>query len=146
MKTRFSIFALVLLFMSLVVVPALAATPNYSMAVPGVQVIPIQLSGQYTATTAAVARFAMPFGCRVVGVSVSARASGGTSPTLTVDIKDDGSTILSSTVSVTAGVVSEGTISAPAIADESVVTVDLTIGGSSPTWDDVTVLLTVVRQ
>lgn len=124
---------------------AVAATQNYSVAFPGVVTIPIQVSGQYTATTAAVARFKLPFAARVIGVSCSARASGGTSPTLTIDVNDDGTTILSGDVTVTAGSVSEGTISTAAVADESVVTVDLTIGGTSPTWDDITVLITVVR-
>ena len=147
-----NIFMLALMAFAMVVMtglpaaPAQASTPNYSVAVPGVEVIPIQLSGQYTSTTAAVARFQLPFKARVIGVSASARASGGTSPTLTVDVQDDGTTILSSPVSVTAGSVSEGTISAPAVADESVMTVDLAIGGTSPTWDDITVLVTVVRE
>jgi hypothetical protein len=30
--------------------------------------------------------------------------------------------------------------------DESVITMTLTIGGTTPTWDDITVLLTVVRN
>ncbi len=143
------IFKPILMALALVVtmlaLPLQAATQNYSTAVTGVTVIPVQLSGQYIATTSAVVRFALPFKAHIVGVTVSARASGGTSPTLTVDVNDDGVSVLSSAVSVTAGSVSEGTISNTSIADESVMTVDLTIGGTSPTWDDITVLLTVVR-
>lgn len=127
------------------VAPAGAATTNYSAAVPGVQVIPLHISGQYTATTNPAAKFAIPFGCKLVGISATARASGGTSPTLTVDLEDDGTSVLSSAISITAGTVSEGTISSATIADESVLEVVLTIGGTSPTWNDITVLLTVVR-
>lgn len=141
-----TLIAAAIAMLALFLPPAMAATPNYSQAVAGVEVIPIQLSGQYTANVTAVTRFALPFPARVVGVSASARASGGTSPTLTVDLLDDGTSILSSPVSVTAGSVAEATISTAAVADESVMTVNLAIGGSSPTWDDITLFVTVIRQ
>ncbi len=141
-----SVFAFVILALAFACTPVAAATQNYSLAIPGVVTIPLQLSGQYTATETDVVTFALPFKARVLGVTASARASGGTSPTLTVDVQDDGTTILSAPLSVTAGSVSEATISAPSVADESVVTVDLAITGTSPTWDDVTVLLTVIRE
>ena len=126
---------------------ARAATPNYGVQFP-VQVIPLHISGQYIATTAAVAKWNLPFKGRVIGVSATARASGGTSPTLTVDVLS-GSTpasILSGPISITAGTVSEGTVSTAAIADETPMQVNLTIGGTSPTWNDITVLITVVRE
>lgn len=126
--------------------PAQAATPNYSPAITGVTVIPFHLSGQYAASTTAVMRFAMPFGCRLIGAGASARASGGTSPTLAVDIKEAGTTVLSSAIAVTAGSYSEGTITDSAIADEAVITADLTLGGTSPTWNDITIVLTCVRM
>lgn len=145
-RTIFKSMLMVLVFvMSVLAFPSQAATQNYSTAVTGVTVIPIQLSGQYVATTNSVVRFALPFTSHIVGVTASARASGGTAPTLTIDVKDDGVSVLSSVVSVTAGAVSEGTITNFSIADESVMTVDLAITGTSPTWNDITVLLTVVR-
>lgn len=122
-----------------------AATANLAAGYD-VEVIPIVINGQRTATTADVAQFKLPFPAKLIGVSATARASGGTSPTLTVDVQDDGASVLSSAISVTAGTVSEGTVSAGSIADESEITVDLTIGGTSPTWDDITVLLTLVRR
>ena len=97
--------------------PLFAATQNFSVFVPGVVVIPIHISGQYTATTNPVAMFKLPFKAKLLGVSATARTSGGTSPTLTVDVEDDGTTVLSSAISVTAGTVSEGTIAAASIAD-----------------------------
>ena len=123
-----------------------AATQNYSVAIPGVQTLPLHLSGQYTVTETGVVQFAIPFKCRVVGVTASARASGGTAPTLTVDVQDDAVSILSAPVSVTAGTVTEGSISNPVLIDESVITVNLAITGTSPTWDDITVLITMVRE
>lgn len=146
MKRLTSFISAVILSLAIFSATVFAATPNYSPAVPGVVVIPVQLSGQYTTSTTAVSRFALPFAARVVGVSASARASGGTTPTLTVDVLDDGTTLLSAPVSVTAGAVAEGTVSVPVVADESVVTLNLAIGGTTPTWDDITVFLTVVRQ
>lgn len=121
------------------------ATNVPSIATPGVSAIPLVLSGQRTATTAAVALFKVPFAVRLLGVSASARASGGTTPTLAVDIQDDGASVLSAPIAVTAGAVAEGALAHPDVADESLITVDLAIGGTTPTWDDITVLLTVVR-
>ncbi len=121
-----------------------AATQNYATGVE-TEIISLHISGQYTATTDPVAKFAMPYRCRVVGISATARASGGTTPTLTVDVEDDTVSVLSSAISITAGTVAEGTIANPAVADESVMEVILTIGGTTPTWNDITVLITVVR-
>lgn len=148
MKRLNSFFVLLGLVLSafLFSAPVAAATSNYSQAITGVEVISIQLSGQYTANTTAVSRFALPFPARVVGVTAAARASGGTTPTLTVDLLDDGTSVLSAPVSVTAGSVSEGTIANAAVADESVMTINLAITGTSPTWNDITILVTVVRQ
>jgi hypothetical protein len=123
-----------------------AATPNVAVGAGQVAVIPLHLSKQYTVSLTAEARFAMPFACDVLGVQASARASGGTSPTLTIDVKEGGTTILSAPFAVTAGSVSEGTITDAAIADEAVITVDLAITGTSPTWDGVMVLLTCARK
>jgi hypothetical protein len=123
-----------------------AATPNISVGGGQVMVFPFHISGQYTATTASVARFAMPQPCDLIGVGASARASGGTSPTLTVDVKSGGSTVLSAPISVTAGSYTEGTITTTAIADEAAITFDFTITGTSPTWNDMTVLLTCSRK
>lgn len=127
-------------------VPARAETPNFSLSTPGIVLMTIHLPGQYIADVTAVSRIKLPFKAKVLGVSASARASGGTSPTLTVDVQDDGTTILSAPVAVTAGAVAEATLASPQIADESVVTVDLVITGTSPTWDDVDILLTLIRN
>jgi hypothetical protein len=125
--------------------PALAATRNQPVGSP-VVVVPFLIAGQRTANVTAVLRFQMPFAAQLIGVSASARASGGTSPTLTVDVLEAGTTVLSAPIAVTAGAVAEGTVADAALADEAAITVNLAIGGTSPTWDDITVLLTLVRQ
>jgi hypothetical protein len=122
-----------------------AATQNYPDVINGIQMAPFQISGQWTATTTSVVRVQIPFKAQVLGVSATARASGGTSPTLTVDVLEAGTTILSSPISITAGTVSEGTISDSSLADESAITINLAIGGTSPTWNDITVILTLRR-
>ncbi|TXT23893.1 MAG: hypothetical protein FD134_1862 [Gallionellaceae bacterium] len=124
---------------------ATAATPNYAVGISE-QVISFHISGQYTASTTGVVKFTLPYPVKLVGVSATARASGGTSPTLTVDVLEGGASVLSAPVSITAGTVGEGTITDAALADEAAVTVNLAIGGTSPTWNDITVLLTVVRK
>ncbi|MBC8018606.1 MAG: hypothetical protein H7X83_08825 [Verrucomicrobia bacterium] len=124
---------------------AFAATTNPPPGAPGYLVLPFQISQQFTTTTAGVVRFKAPFGCRVMSVSASARASGGTTPTLTVNVKEAGTTILSAPVAVTAGTVSEAVISDTRIADEAEMTIDLAIGGTTPTWNDITVILVLKR-
>lgn len=133
-----------LLFISAPVIGQ-AATTNYPEVVTGIQIVPFHISGQYTATTAGVVKFTLPFKAEVLSVSATARASGGTSPTLTVDVKEGAASILSSAISITAGTISEGTLSDTSLADESTITIDLTIGGTSPTWNDITVILVIRR-
>ena len=147
-KKLFAVYAVVMLMAAaLLPVPAVhAATPNVTVGAGQVVVIPFHISGQYTSSTTAVIRFAMPFPCTILGVGASARASGGTSPTLTVDLLKGGVSVLSSAFSVTAGAYSEGTVSTSAVADESAMTVNLAIGGTSPTWNDITVFITVQRR
>ena len=122
-----------------------AATQNYSEVVTGVQIVSLPIMGTYTATRTGIITFQIPFKAKVLGVSAKARASSGTTPTLTVDVKEGGVSILSAPFSVYSSAVTEGTISDKTIADEATVTVDLTIGGTSPVWQDITTILTLRR-
>lgn len=146
-RLRTVVVALALAVAALLVpaTPALAATSNYSLATPGIGVLTFQWDGQFTAT-ATPTEFQAPFGMTVIGVSGTCQTSGGTSPTLTMDVKEGGTSILSSAFAVTAGTVAEGTVSDTAIADEANVTIVFTIGGTSPTWDDCTMLITYQRK
>lgn len=121
------------------------STTNFPVGTPGLHLLPIHIGGQHTANVTAIARFKLPFRANLIGVSAAARASGGTTPTLTVDVKVAGTSALSAPVAVTAGAVAEAAIATPAVADEAVVTIDLAIDGTTPTWDDIDVLLTLVR-
>ena len=125
---------------------ASAATPNPSPGSPGYELIPIQISGQWTATTTSVVKFQLPYPAYLIHFSATARASGGTSPTLTVDLKEGGTSKLSTPLAVTAGTVGTAVIgTTPRMADESTITIDLNIGGTSPTWNDITVLMLIKR-
>lgn len=126
------------------VAPAFAVTPNYAVDKP-VNLAPFYIAGQRTTTTAAVVKFKLPFKAKLIGVSATARASGGTTPTLTVDLQQGGVTVLSAPIAVTAGTVAEGTVTTATLTDEATITVDLAITGTNPTWDDITILLTLVR-
>lgn len=130
--------------LSLAVFTATAATPNYSVD-KQVQAVSFFVAGQRTASTTAVIKFTLPFKAKLIGVSATARASSGTTPTLTVDLKQGGTTVLSAPIAITAGTVAEGTITTATLTDEATITVDLAITGTTPTWDDITILLTVVR-
>lgn len=142
----FKVLILIVLF-AFLIMPGIsnAATQNFSETISGIQVVPFHISGQYTATTAGVVQFQIPFKAQVLGVSATARTSGGTSPTLTIDVKEAGTTILSAPMSITAGIVTEGVVTDSSLADESLITADFAITGTSPTWNDITLILTLRR-
>jgi hypothetical protein len=122
---------------------AQAATQNYSTDV-NVTPVAIVLSGQRTATVTGVASIKVPAKMKLIGVSATARASGGTTPTLTVDVLAATTSLLSAPFAITAGAVAEGTIATSIIADETVVNINLAITGTNPTWDDISILLTFI--
>ena len=100
--------------------------------------------GQYTTTVDPLRTFQMPFAATLHEVSACARdidtASGN--ETYTVDIEADGTSVLSSAISLTAdNTPVVGTISTASIADNSKMELVLTLGGTSPALDDLTVLL-----
>lgn len=123
---------------------ARAATPNYASSYD-VETISIMIAGQRTATVTPWKQN-LPYPAKLIGVTAYCRASGGTTPTLTIDIAEAGTSVLSSPISITAGTVATGTISDNALADEAALTMVMTIGGTNPTWDDCSVLLTLIRK
>lgn len=122
--------------------PAAAAVTNMSSGIGDVVVIPLHLSGTYSATIAAVAKFKMPFPCKMIGVGSVPNALTGVNNT--VDVLLGGVSILSAAMATTAGTYTEGTITTSTITDEGTVSVDLTIPAG--TLVDTTVLLTCVRR
>lgn len=99
-----------------------------------------------TADVTAAVKIKLPFEADIAGFSVCARSSSGTTPTLTVDLKAGGTSVLSAPVTVTPAEVTEATIATKRVADEANLTIDFDIGGTStPTFNDVDVLITLVR-
>jgi len=107
--------------------------------------VAINHDGQETATVNPIKVFQMPFAATLVEVSAGARDIDTTdaNETYTIDIEDDGTTTLSAAIAIVADATPVvGTVSAGTIADNSVIEAVLTIGGTTPTIDDITVLLT----
>ena len=101
--------------------------------------------GQETVTLDPAATFQMPFAATLVEVSVAARDidTADADETYTVDLEEAGTTVLSSAVSIAAdNTPVVGTVSDSAIADNAKMELVLTLGGTSPAIDDLTVLLT----
>lgn len=108
----------------------------------------ITKDGQYTSSVANLTTFQMPFKATVIEVSVCARDIDTTDgdETYQVDIKEGGTTILNSTMNITAdNTVVVGTLDDTSLADDAKITVDLTLGGTSPALDDLTILITLKR-
>lgn len=122
---------------------ARAATPNIAVGAGQVMVLPFHVTGAVSATATSIVRFQMPQPCRLIGVGANSRAIVGT--TNTVDVKVGGNSVLGSAITIAAaGTWYEGTISTATIADEAVVTIDITIAGTSLT--DTTIVLTCARR
>ncbi len=102
-------------------------------------------AGQFTSTLDPIFTFQMPFAATLTEVSASARDLdvAGTNAYV-VDLEEAGTTVLSTTVALTAdNTPVVGVISDSAIADNAKMEILLTLSGdTSPTVDDLTVLLT----
>ena len=103
------------------------------------------LSGQRT-TTVTVQLCEAPWPCRLANPKANARASGGTTPTLTVGLEVGSTALLSAPITVNATPVwASGTPADVAIAAGADIETVLTIGGTNPTWDDIVVEYDLVR-
>jgi len=123
-----------------------AAIANTKLAAPNsFFTIALTADGQFTSTVDPLRTFQMPFGATLTEVSAVARDidTADANETYTVDIEDDGTTVLSSAIALTAdNTAVVGTIASATIADNSKMELVLTLGGTSPALDDLTVLLT----
>lgn len=148
MKKLFASIAFAALAAAALIAPidqASADTPNFGVSTPGVVLMPIQIAGQVDDDVTGAATFQLPFRAKILGVTATARASGGDTPTLAIKVLDDGTTVLSAPIAVTAGEIGEGALAAPVVTDESEISIDLDLGGTNPTWDDISILITLVR-
>ncbi len=145
MKKLVSIFT-PLAFLMLLVTTALAATPNPSPASPGYTPMVIPVMGVYSSNVTGIVKFKAPAGYRLAHASATARASSGTNPTLTVDLKQASTSLFGTPVAVTAGAIADAVLATtPKIPDEAAVSIDLATGGTSPKWRDITVFLLLKR-
>lgn len=121
---------------------AIAATQNYS-GVP-VSMLPVFLSGEHTASASSVASIQVPAKMKLIGVSATARSASGVSDTLTLNVRAGATSVLSAPLAVSSVSVAEGTITTSTIPDETVLHIDTSIGGTSPAWYDISILLTLI--
>ena len=148
---RFNLcLAVLLVFLAalLLVAPAMAGTTNPSPASPGYEVIPLFYSYSTTATVT-MERIKVPFPYHVVSVTASCESADytDTDETYTVDVKEAGTSILSAPIGLAAAAtVYDGTVSDAELADESILTVVLTVGGTTPSINGVDVLLVLKRE
>lgn len=105
----------------------------------------ITKTGQYTATVDPIATFQMPMSATLIEVSACARdlyAVGG-SASYSIDVQEAGTTVLSAPISLTTdNTPVVGTVTDSTIADNAKMEIVLTLGGTTPALDDLTVLLT----
>lgn len=126
-------------------IKALAAIANSKLAAPkSYFTVPICRDGQFTTDTI-LSKFQMPFAATLVEVSASARDIDTTDGTeaYSIDVLEGTLSVLSAVINLVAdNTVVVGAISDSDISDNAAITVDLDVGGTTPTIDDITVLLT----
>ncbi len=121
------------------------ARPGYSNALPGPRSIVITLkdSNALAAFGAGTRKFRMPGRAKIIGVTINLQGKGGTYVTATIDIQDDGVSILTAPQSIAAAVAGtpidvEGSGLAAGAADvrkDSVMSIVMAeAGGTAPTW------------
>lgn len=146
---RFWSFSLMLVTFLALAVSALAATTNPPAGAAGYMVLPITMNRAVTSvSTPVIARIKCPFPAAVVGVTASAETAdyASTDETYKIDVLEAGTTILSAPINMLAAdTVYAGTVTDSRIADEAVVTVTLDVAGTTPSVEDVTVLLVLKR-
>jgi hypothetical protein len=139
------IILLVFVLSCLGIYVANSATSNPSPASPGYDMVTLHFDSQLTADVTDKAEFTMPFPSQLVKIQCVARALGGSaSPTYTFTLQEAAGA-LATCAPTAAGTVVEGTITDSAVADEANITLDYDSEGTSPTADDVTVLLIFKR-
>lgn len=122
------------------------AIKNFGEHVPGLYMVPIFL-GVVTASATKKVAIKMPWKHELLGFRTFCRSSSGTSPTLTADLLEAGTTMLTAPAAVVADTYTDAALADTEIADEANLTIDLTIGGTStPTFNDVVLTLCLRRK
>lgn len=110
------------------------------------ETLPFFVPGAITATAAAAIRVRLPYAARIRRVFHGAQTVSGTSPTLSLTVKDaTASTTLVTTGNATSAntpVLTQPDVTIPANDD---LTVDLTVGGTTPSFSNITIQITVEK-
>ena len=123
----------------------MAAVSNPSPGSPGYMMVILPMNGNHTSSTTNAIRFKMPWPATLLGASAIVRTSGAAG-TMTIDVTETGTTVLSGAISVNPTTVTEGTIADSAIADEAVIGITTTISSAGAIWVDPTVQLNFKRK
>lgn len=107
-----------------------------------VSTVPFFIPGAITANQTALIRFRLPHGGRLRRIYLNAHTVSGTSPTLSATVKNatDNVTLGTSGNVTTAGTPVKTTVDA-AVAANKDISVDLTVGGTSPSFSNITLEL-----
>jgi len=152
MKNLFKVLLIVMLVVSisaLVVMvsgprPAQATTANPAPGhVEGYMMVPLHISS-IGATNAGIVKWTQSWPCRLVGMNAAAFNNTGDTPTLTLDVTSDGTSVLANALPVAKGSISAANLAtSPKLADEKTVSVNATVGAGNGTasWTDVSVML-----
>ena len=110
----------------------MAAVSNPSPASPGyiMMVIPIASTINSTNDGTALYRFKMPWPATLIGASAIVKTTGSGN-TVSIDVTEAGTTVLSGAITANEITVTEGTISDSAIADEAVIGINATVTTST---------------
>ena len=123
----------------------MAAVTNPSPGSPGYIMDNLPIPGNYTTGTVTnKVRFKMPWPATLIGVSGICRTVGGAS-TMTVDVTEGGTTVLSTPLAINATTVAEAVITDTTIADEATIGITTRVSGTG-TFVDPTVQLIFKRK
>jgi hypothetical protein len=126
-----------------------AATATPSPASSGYETIVLYIPGTISATATPVA-FKSPWPYRVLSISAYARAITGGNSTYTINVLQGATSLLNTPLAIAttqaATVLDAVLATSPVIPDEATVSVVLTLGGSTPTIADLTLIMAIKRQ
>lgn len=122
--------------------------------------IPVKIAGPITTTVTRAARFRLPYATDLIGISANARVVSGTAPTCAVDLQKSTTSAFAaparvSVLAATATLVAADTLveASPSAAagvaqidDERDLYIDLTVGGTTPSFTDIDINVTLMRR
>jgi len=109
----------------------MAAVSNPTPASPGYSFTILPIIGSFTTTSVGtnIVRFKMPWDSELIGASAIVKTTGSGN-TVTFDVEEAGTSVLSAPITAHEYTVTEGTISDSAIADEAIIGVKVLVSGT----------------